>query len=41
MALIVYFATRLWDFSPKREPKIKKTPLLCNKKNKTIIFAAK
>ena len=28
-------------FLPKQKPKNKKTLLLCNKKNKTIIFAAK
>ena len=39
MTLIVYFVTLLWDFSPNGKPK--KTLLLCNKKNKTIIFAAK
>ena len=36
MALIVYFATRLWDFSPKRGTENKKTPLLCNKKTKQL-----
>ena len=37
MALIVYFATRLWDFSPKREPKIKKNTItLQQKKTKQL-----
>jgi hypothetical protein len=36
LEFILYFATLLWNFSPKREPKIKKTPLLCNKKTKQL-----
>jgi len=36
MALIIYFATRLWDFSPKRKPKIKKHHYFATKKTKRL-----
>lgn len=37
MEFILYFATLLWDFSPKRETKIKKTLSLCNKKQNNYL----